>query len=176
MFNRLALAGAFCLAGVAAAVAQTPAPTAPARPAAPSAPAPAPLAAAKTMLSVKDLMKYVTNPAAETFWKAGGEVETEEGVQSRTPETEARWIEAANAAAVLLESGNLLMMQGRARGDKEWMQYSQQLADAGAAGLKAAQAKDGEATFAAGSEAYDSCFKCHGRYIPRPKNSLWNQP
>jgi hypothetical protein len=60
-----------------------------------------------------------------------------------------------------------LLMQGRARADPQWIKWSQDLSEAGLAGIKAARARDGEATFAAGSAAYDACFNCHGKYISR---------
>lgn len=165
MLNRIVVTGAVSALALGAAAAQTPAP----------APAPAKLGAAKTMMSTKEVMKYITNPAAETFWKASGEVDTEEAETSRAPQTDERWAEAVAAAAVVQESANLLMMDGRAR-DEPWMRFAQQMADAGAAGMKAALAKNAEATFETGGEMYNACFNCHGRYIPRPANSLWKQP
>ncbi len=129
----------------------------------------------KTLLTVKEVMRHIVNPAAELYWKAAGEVDTAEGEIHRAPKPEDndRWAAAVNAAAVLQESGNLLMLQGRARDDKQWMKIAQQLADAGALAKTAAEARDEKKTFDAGSALYDACYACHGRYIPRPKNSLY---
>lgn len=129
----------------------------------------------KTVLSVKAVMRHIVNPAAELYWKAGGEVDTEAGAQHRapTPEDAARWNATIDAAYTLQESGNLLMLQGRARDDDRWMKLSQQLVDAGVLAVAAAEAHDPAKTFAAGSALYDACFACHGRYIPRPANSLY---
>ena len=44
---------------------------------------------------------------------------------------------------------------------------------AGVAGMAAATAHDHDKTNDAGSAMYDACFQCHGRYIPRPKDSLY---
>jgi cytochrome c553 len=85
------------------------------------------------------------------------------------------WLDMVNSAAILQESGNLLMIEGRAR-DERWMRYSQALADAGALAMKAAEAKNADKAFEAGSAIYDTCFNCHGRYIPRPANSLYKAP
>lgn len=126
------------------------------------------------MLSTKLLMAHVTNPAAELFWKNSGTVDTDAGAASRSPTSDAVWLSTLNAAAVVQESGNLLMMEGRAR-DADWTRFSRQLALAGAAGVKAAQARDEAAVFEAGSAMYDACFACHGKYIPRPANSLYRQ-
>jgi hypothetical protein len=53
------------------------------------------------------------------------------------------------------------------------MKYAIQLTNAGLAGMAATQAKDHDKTFNAGSAIYDACFGCHGRYIVRPKDSLY---
>jgi len=156
---------AVCLAGAlcATAVAQPP-------------PAPAPIKAGTKMLTPKLLMKHVVNPAAELFWKHSGQVVDEEGVKDRAPGADdAMWLDMVNSAAILEESGNLLMMEGRAR-DEPWMRFSRNLVDAGALAMKAAEAKNADAAFEAGSAIYDTCFGCHGRYIPRPANSLYKAP
>jgi hypothetical protein len=129
------------------------------------------------MLSVREVMRRIVNPAAELYWKAAGEVDTVEGEQHRvpSPEDNARWEATLNAAAALQESGHLLMMQGRARDDQRWMTLSRQLIDAGAQAMTAAQARNEDKTFEAGSALYDACFACHAAYIPRPNNSLYKQ-
>ena len=157
MLRTLALTGAVALCAVAAA-SQTP---------------PPPLAVG--VLPVKLVMKHIVNPAAELYWKAGGEVDTAEGEVKRAPtaEDDARWNAAVDAAAQLEEAGNLLMMPGRARDNDKWMKFASDLNLAGAMAMKAAQARDPKATDDAGSALYNACFNCHGRYIPRPANSLY---
>jgi hypothetical protein len=137
--------------------------------------APAPAATPqRTLLSVRDVMRHIVNPAAETYWKHTGVVDDEKGSNDRTPTAQADWDEAVNAAAQVQEAGNLLMMDGRARDPGgPWMKYAQALADAGATGMAAARAKDHDKTFDAGGEIYNACFNCHGKYIPRPKDSLY---
>ena len=39
--------------------------------------------------------------------------------------------------------------------------------------MAASQAKNHDKTNDAGSAMYDACFQCHGRYIVRPKDSLY---
>lgn len=130
----------------------------------------------KTMLSVREVMRHVLNPAAETFWKGSGSVSTEEGVAERAPTSDEAWGQLVDAAAVVLETGNLLQMDGRARTDEAWARFSRQLTEAGAAGMGAAKARDADRVFETGGEVYNACFACHAKYIPRPKNSLWKQP
>lgn len=145
--------------------------------AAPQAPAAAPLPAPPRLLPVTDVMRHIVNPAAELYWKAAGEVDDASGEHHRVPTAadNARWAATLDAAMSLQESGNLLMMQGRARDDDEWMKRSRQLVDAGATAVQAALSKDEKKTFDAGSALYDACFACHAKYIPRPANSLYKQ-
>jgi hypothetical protein len=119
----------------------------------------------KTALGLKELMEHVVDPSADAFWLASGTIITAKGETSRAPTTDAGWEAAVNAAATLVESGNLLMMPGRARDQKEWVLFAQQLADAGAAGMKAAQAKDERAVFETGGQIYIACRSCHMKYL-----------
>jgi hypothetical protein len=63
-------------------------------------------------------------------------------------------------------------MEGRTRNDPQWTKWAQDLNNAGVAGIKAAQARDGEATFAAGSDMYEACFACHAKYISRTRQEM----
>jgi len=157
--------------------AQTPAAATPAKPAAPATPpaaakpgAPAEL----TRLSVKDIMRHIVNPAAESFWAHSGEVDDEKGANDRIPTNDATWAINIDNAAQIVEAANLLMTEGRARDPNgPWMKYAIALNKAGVAGMAAATAHDHDKTNDAGSAMYDACFQCHGRYIPRPKDSLY---
>jgi hypothetical protein len=141
---------------------------------APSAAKPGAVPAERTLLSVKDVMKHIINPAAETYWAHSGEVDDEKGANDRIPTTDANWQIDIDTAAQLAEAGNLLMMDGRARDPNgPWMKYALALNKAGIAGMAAASAHDHDKTNDAGSAMYDACFGCHGRYIPRPKDSLY---
>jgi hypothetical protein len=97
-------------------------------------------------------------------------------VSCRTPfcasslEDEAEWAAVRRSALTLAESGNLLMMRGRAplkAGDQdEWTKDAKLLADVGTAAYKAAQARD-FAALAALTESLDaSCTTCHKQYRP----------
>ncbi len=155
---------------------QAAAPKAPAPAAAAAKPAAVPgaIPADRTMLSVKDVMKHIVNPAAETYWAHSGEVDDEKGANDRIPTTDANWQINIDTAAQIAEAANLLMMEGRARDPNgPWMKYALALNKAGIAGMAAASAHDHDKTNDAGSAMYDACFNCHGRYIPRPKDSLY---
>ena len=173
MLNRYTLAGVLSLVALTAstltASAQSDAPKTPLPPQTPVVPFGE---AGKSMLIVKDVMRYVVNPAAETFWAAGGEVDVGDQKNLRTPTNDAKWNDALAAASVILESGNLLTMDGRSRTDPQWARWSSDLNKAGVAGVKATQARDGDATFAAGSDMYEACFACHAKYIVRARQEL----
>jgi hypothetical protein len=114
-------------------------------------------------LTIAELMRLVVNPAAETFWGGSGSVETEGGSQSRAPADDKRWAAIIAAAATVQESGALLTLPGRAR-DEVWNGYARDLASAGAAARKAAEARDEDAMLRVGGDIFDACRGCHVRY------------
>src|SRR5580704_9922860 len=63
-------------------------------------------------------------------------------VDRDTPKSQKEWNDLRTQALMLAESGNLLMMQGRARDQKNWIMESKMLIDIGGKAYKAAQAKD----------------------------------
>jgi hypothetical protein len=121
--------------------------------------------ALKAPTPVKELMAHVVDPSADKFWEASGTVVTAKEVIDRTPKTQAGWDEAVNAAATIQESGNLLLLPGRAINEPQWTQYANDLTAAGAAAVKAAQAKDGKAVFDTGGRIYEVCLECHKKYL-----------
>jgi hypothetical protein len=144
-----------------------------------AAPAPPPASApppTPKLLSVKEVMRHIVNPAAELYWKAAGEETTEAGTIKHVPTAadDARWNATLDAAMVLQESGNLLLMDGRRIDDDQWAKRARQLVNAGVLAIEAAKARDEQQTFDAGSALYDACFACHAKYIVRPKDSLYN--
>jgi hypothetical protein len=67
---------------------------------------------------------------------------------------------------MLAESGNLLMMDGRARDQKNWILESKMLIDIGGKAYKAAQAKDIAAIQALNDSLNAACVVCHYQYRP----------
>ena len=63
-------------------------------------------------------------------------------VDREPPKNQHDWDVLRGQALMLAESGNLLMMDGRARDQKNWITESKMLIDLGAKAFKAAQAKD----------------------------------
>lgn len=69
-------------------------------------------------------------------------------------------------ALTLAESGNLLMMEGRARDRKNWIMESRMLIDIGGKAYKAAQAKDIDGIRALNDSLNAACVVCHYQYRP----------
>jgi hypothetical protein len=127
-------------------------------------PPPPPKPPFNTTLVVKQVMQWVIDPAADVIWDSVKSVITEKGTQEIAPHTDAEWDNVRNAAATVMEAGNLLMIEGRARDQKEWLAAARRLSDAGSEALKAAEAKNTETLFAAGGNIYKACAACHQQY------------
>ena len=135
-------------------------------------PAPARAAAAPpfhTTLTTKQLMSWIIDPNAVAIWNSVGSITTEKGTEEKHPKTDEEWSTYRNAAAMLIESGNLLMLDGRAVDNDQWMATSRGMSDAAATVLEAAEAKDVEAYFDAGGALYEACTACHSKYLIEPK-------
>lgn len=129
-----------------------------------SAPEPPPY---QPVADVKTLMAAIMEPAAEVYWDAVGVIVDEKGEQHIEPSTVEEWDAVRNAAYVVAESGNLLMMPTRAADGGEWMAASRLMIDAAQKAIRAAEARDPAAVFDVGAEMYDSCTNCHAKYSPQ---------
>lgn len=115
---------------------------------------------------VHEVMEHVLDPAADVVWGASGYVITEAGEEDLSPKTDEEWMAVENAAAVVAESGNLLMLPGRApQGEADWIRHSQAMTEAGLKAMKAAEAKNKQGVFDTGGEIYQTCLACHEQYI-----------
>ena len=115
---------------------------------------------------VKQLMISVVEPAAEIYWDAVGTIIDKNGIVEFAPSTDEEWQAVRNAAMVIAESGNLLMMEGRIQGGVEWTALSRALIEVGRQALQAAEAENATAVFDAGAEVYYACSNCHATYAP----------
>lgn len=82
------------------------------------------------------------------------------------PQNDKDWAAVQSSAVQLAESGNILMMRGRARDQGEWIKDAKALVDVGAAAYKAAKAKDANALAALTGPLDASCVNCHKQYRP----------
>ncbi len=120
----------------------------------------------RAVADVQELMFHVVEPAAQTYWGAVGWILDEEGEHYLRPESEEEWIAVENAAFMVAESGNLLMMAERALDDDAWITMSRSLVDVGERALRAAEEMDEQGVFDLGAEMYQVCSNCHARYSP----------
>ena len=114
--------------------------------------------------SMSDLMVKIIYPASDALFY----------IESRTPRSDAEWTVLEGQALMVAESANLLMMPGRARDQKLWMDDAKLMLDAGAAAVKAAKAKNVEQIAALSDQLMESCTSCHRHYRkgygqPKPK-------
>lgn len=135
-------------------------------------PPPSPPAAVTPVLTLKQFMEWVIDPAADVVWDSVKSISTEAGTKEVSPQTDEQWAAVRNAAATLIESGNMLMIDARVRDRKDWLGGARGLIKTASAVLKAAETKDKDAVFAAGGEIYTVCRGCHQLYAPHLNASL----
>jgi hypothetical protein len=87
-------------------------------------------------------------------------------VERAPPTNEREWGALRATALTLAESGNLLMMDKRARDQGDWIKDAKLLVDVGAAAYKAAQAKNLDGIVALNEQLYTACVTCHQQYRP----------
>jgi hypothetical protein len=108
-------------------------------------------------VSVKQLMLDLIHPSSNDILFA---------IYRGGPKDDQEWAAVRRSAVTLAESGNLLMLRGRARDQADWMKDAKLLVDAGNAAYRAAQAKDGKALAALAGALDVSCTTCHKQYRP----------
>jgi hypothetical protein len=124
-----------------------------------------------TTLTTQQLMGWIIDPTADVIWNSVGTTVSAKGTEEHQPRTDEEWATMRNAAAVLIESGNLLMLDARPVDREQWMTVARGMSDAAAKVLEAAEAKDVEAYFDAGGTLYESCVACHSKYVIAPAES-----
>lgn len=119
-----------------------------------------------TELNMAEIMSLVLEPASDILWSSGGWVMDASGYEELYPTTDDGWAYVRSQAAIVVESGNMLALPGRAEDNDAWMIYSQGLSEAGVLAMEAAAAQDKEAFFQAGAQLYSVCTACHQAYNP----------
>jgi hypothetical protein len=130
-------------------------------PVAPSA-APPPF---HTTLTTQQLMGWIIDPTADVIWNSVGTTVSAQGTEEHQPRTDEEWATMRNAAAALIESGNVLMLDSRAVDKEQWMTLARGMSEAAGRVLETVEAKDVEAYFDAGGALYESCVACHSKYV-----------
>jgi cytochrome c556 len=106
--------------------------------------------------SMSELMVQILYPTSDAIFY----------ISTRTPKTDAEWVELQAKTLTLAESANLLMMPSRARARDQWLKDSKLVLDVGTAAFKAAKAKDVAALEALSDQLYESCVTCHQHFRP----------
>jgi hypothetical protein len=119
---------------------------------------------------VQELMARIVDPAADTYWDAVGWIVDTTGTTYVHPDSDEEWETVRDAALVVAESGNLLMMEGRRLDDGPWMGMAQSMVDVGRRAIEMAEARNEQGVFDVGAEIYFACLNCHSRYVADPGN------
>lgn len=118
-------------------------------------------------LSMTEFMAHVLEPAADTLWRSAGWVlDEKEGYYELYPTDDEGWQQAENQAAMIVETGNAMMVPGRAYDNGSWITYSQAMSTVGLSLMKAAEEKNKEDLFQGGAQLYSVCTACHQAYNP----------
>ena len=128
------------------------------------------VSATPTVIDTRQLMEWVIDPTVDVIWDSVKFIENDKGSAQISPKTEAEWDVVRNAAATLAESSNLLMIQGRAREGKRWMEAVADLRAASTEALTAARSKNAMGVFDAGGHIYNACSSCHTHYAQHLQN------
>ena len=170
------------LAFVAAPLAQAPAKPAAAR-------AAAPRSLFQPTSTVKDIMDDIMIPASENVFNSVSSSAGPNGTEEKVPTTDADWAEVRKNARLIVEAGNLLLIEGRhvapasaksehpgvelepaqmdalvAKNRTKWTQAAQGIVAAGLTALKAIDAKDPMALSDAGGDIDAACESCHVQF------------
>jgi hypothetical protein len=70
----------------------------------------------RPVASIQELMQAIIDPSADGIWNAVETIETSTGSEIHQPRTPEEWLEVRHAALTLVESSNLLVLEGRAVG------------------------------------------------------------
>lgn len=120
--------------------------------------------AGKPVATIKQIMNGIAQPNAATLYASVGTVTGPEGTRDIAPQNDEEWTAVGNSAAALVESGNLLLMEGRAVDADAWVTMTNAFIAAGTAALKAADDKSVDGILSAGAKVYATCEACHRRY------------
>ena len=109
-------------------------------------------------------MAGIVAPGADAIFNAVSTTVTQKGIEEVAPKNDEEWTALGNKAAALAEAGNLILMEGRAVDQGDWVKMSHAMIDAGKQTLKAVEAKSTEGVLTAGEAVNESCDNCHQRY------------
>lgn len=113
-------------------------------------------------MTVKEEMKSVVDPATNTIFAVGGDVDPANGPDAAKVEA-SRWAEALAASTKLKAAAVDLVGPQKQAGDV-WAKSAADFARLAADAERAAQKKDGAAFSKAANDLGDTCTACHSKY------------
>lgn len=139
--------------------------------------------------TIKDIMDSMIDPSGDVIFESVAEIADEQGYRAIAPETDEEWQEVRRHAITLIEAPNLIVMSGRKvaqpgekaevpgvelspeeiqkliDGDRaNFINRARALQEAATTALKAIDAKDKDALFAAAEKVDQACENCHLQY------------
>ncbi len=139
--------------------------------------------------TIKDIMDAMVDPSAEFLFDSVAMIADEHGITEKAPHTDEEWQEVRRRAILLLEAPNLLVMNGRkvAQPDErssnpdielqpaqiqalidadrpQFIDRAHTLQDAAMMALRASDARNKDALFAACDRLDKACENCHLHY------------
>lgn len=141
--------------------------------------------------SIIDLMSGQVDPSADFLWDSVATISTKAGPVEKKPRSDEEWAAVRRQALVLIESANLLMIEGRSvalpgqtlenppgAGDltpeqsqaailaerPTFVAYARALQDAGLLALKAIESRNVDAFLEAGGTIDEACEQCHKKF------------
>jgi hypothetical protein len=111
------------------------------------------------------VMNELTKPTSDGIFGAFLVTVSEEGIERRAPESDEDWQALEDKAAMLVESGNLLLVGDRVQDEDTWIEMAQAFIDASLVSLAATRARDAEALEASFDPLYVTCEQCHLKYF-----------
>jgi hypothetical protein len=123
-----------------------------------------PVVTGTPVASVQQIMSGIVAPAATVVYGSVATTITASGIDEKVPRTDEEWAHVARNAAMLAESGNLLMLGDRAVDRGEWIAISRDLVKAATMAVKAAEARNTDDIITAGGEINITCDNCHAKY------------
>jgi hypothetical protein len=116
----------------------------------------------RPLATIEQIMEASVEPASNAVFDAAAWVN---GVQVGGPKTDDDWKLVQANALMLAETGNLLLMGPRMKDQTGWVIRTQAMMDAANEAAKAADQRNTEAIFNAGTKIYQACTGCHLQYI-----------
>jgi hypothetical protein len=108
--------------------------------------------------TIHEVMLDIVAPTSDVIFK----------VPNHAPKDDKEWKTVQDSALMLAETGNLLMIPGRAKDSGDWAKFAKSLTEQGSKAFEAANAKDAKALEDIGNNIDDVCETCHAKYLPKP--------